>query len=716
MREHDTPADPHQDLQVTLNRFRLDALRNLIAVTALGVLIWYVWAGFESPVESLTILPILALLAMVYWLMGENRQAAATVYLLGSLIAIGLFSHTYRSSDSLSLYRLATLAAVVIFNPVIGLLTAVAGSMLSYLVLVDLAASAPLGGALHLGLDSVLIVFVTWSLSRNLLLSTQWASNSYEIARENLIAARERRAEVVLLNQQLERARERLEHANAALVRAWRAAEEAERRQKLMSAFISHELRTPLNLIVGFSEMLVLSPETYQEAHIPPKMRRDLNAIYQSSTQIAALIDDVLDLASSSNGYLALMREPANLGEIIDEAVEMLRDYIEAKGLALDVVKEGEPPPMAVDRLRIRQVMLNLLMNAARFTAQGMITVRVVAGQEHVRIEVQDTGSGIPAARLDTLFHEFAAAQPQSVDTGRSTGLGLPISRRLVEMHGGEMGVRSEMGHGSTFWWTLPLQGEGTSQAGLTRTPSQVTKSGAIEPALLVHDPDRSVVQRLRRWLSGYRLVPVADLAEAEKEAAEWRPLALIAGDVADWASEASLPVIRCPLPSAEEWARSLGVQGYLTKPVLAAELLQRVASQAKPGGRVLLVDDDTRFVNLVQRILQSADRSYVSTVAYNGEEALARMRADPPDLVLLDLALPVMSGQEVLEAKRADPYLAGIPVLVISAPPPEVETMPLGHFVELRDPQGLHLGQVIRLLRATLEAMSPDPTSTMGR
>jgi len=141
----------------------------------------------------------------------------------------------------------------------------------------------------------------------------------------------QRRAEVIQLNHELNRVREYLERANASLVRDWRAAEEAERRQKQMTAFISHELRTPLNLVIGFSEILVTSPETYALGDLPPKVRRDLNVIYRSTQQVAALVDDVLDMASAEHGHLALMREPSDLWQVVVEAATMVQDYAETK-------------------------------------------------------------------------------------------------------------------------------------------------------------------------------------------------------------------------------------------------------------------------------------------------------------------------------------------------------------------------------------------------
>jgi signal transduction histidine kinase len=162
-----------------------------------------------------------------------------------------------------------------------------------------------------------------------------------------------------------------------------------------MTAIISHELRTPLNLVIGFSQMLVTSPETYGLQNLPLKAHHDLENVCRSAQQLVALVEDVLDMASADQGHLPLLREPGDPWAVIEESAALIRDCIEAKNLQLRLVKETEILLVLMDRLRIRQVMLNLLINAARFTSEGSITVRGTAQDAGVEVENCDTGRGI---------------------------------------------------------------------------------------------------------------------------------------------------------------------------------------------------------------------------------------------------------------------------------------------------------------------------------
>ena len=710
------PRDQDPGFRDTIEEMRTDTLRSLLYVTVIGTLLWYLWERLKTPTmlapdRGLFVLPVFIIEAITYYLLNKHRRLAVGVYLVGATLLISTGIILFGAPTATFLYSLLALAAVVVSGPAVGFATASLGTVAVYYVLGMLGRAAPVSEIVPIALASFSTVLISWTLSSNFFLAVRWSLASYEKARESLDAVQQRRAEVIHLNQDLNRARDQLEHANAALLRAWRAAEEAERRQQQITAFISHELRTPLNLVIGFSEMLVTSPETYGLEQLPPKARRDLNAIYRSAQHVGALVDDVLDMTTVDQGRLPLLREPSDIWQVIVEATSMIRDYADTKSLRLELIQEGELPILAMDRLRIRQVLLNLLVNAARFTSEGSIIVKAQSNQGHVRVEVSDTGRGIAPDQLGAIFREFHSTETSNPGWSKGTGLGLPLSRQLVRLHGGEMEVHSELGKGSTFWFTLPCDeySQGTRPMTSTWTAAAMHRPGG-EPTIVVLTEDELAVRRLQRWLESYHLVRVDTWDEAANQAQQHMAMALFADEsVAIPVHPPNLPVIRCPLPTGRRWAARLGTAAYLEKPVTHVRLLSTLRAVAPDANRVLVVDDDERFVQLITRMLENDAHSYQVQIALNGCEGLQRMREQQPDILLLDLALPGMDGHQVLQQMAQEGELASIPVVVVSAPPADRGSLPASDTLVVTHPGGLEVSQLIRLLRGLLCAFTPQ-------
>lgn len=705
------------DLYETFEEMKTDTLRSLLYATTAGTLLWYLWdrvslATGDSPVKDLSIVPIVLLEGAVYALLSKHRRAAIGVYLVGALFVITAGIWLFEAPGAMFLYCLLTLAAVVISRLEVGLAVACLATAAGYLVTLHLPKAAPVSHVPDVALFSLIAMVISWALLRNFSLAVRWSLASYRKARESLETVRERRAEVIHLNQELNHARERLEHANAALVRAWRTAEEAQRRQQQTAAFIGHELRTPLNLVIGFSEMLVNSPEAYALHGLPPKARRDLDSIYRGAQQLGALVDDVLDMASVDEGHLALVREPSELWGVILEAVSLIRDYVEAKNLELRLVRDGELPLLVMDPLRVRQVLLNLLVNAARFTDEGSITVRAIAVDRCVRVEITDTGRGIPGHDAESIFQEFHPTERGHSLWDKGTGLGLPLSRKLIHLHSGEMGVESDVGNGSTFWFTLPLDGGLPDQERpvLVRRVTQPVRRPGTEPTLVVLEEDELAVRRLRRWLHGYHLVSAHTWEDAIVQSQAHLAVALLADSHTTLPEDVnSLPIIRCSLPTTRRSAERLGVAAYLEKPVTEARLLGTLQRVAPEATSVLVVDDDERFVQLVTRMLEKTIRDCDVIVAYDGVEALRRLGEQEPDVMLLDLLLPALDGWQLLKEIARRERFAGIPIIVVSASPAERETVSSEQMVVVSQAGESDFHQVIRLLKAVLPALSPD-------
>ncbi len=237
------------------------------------------------------------------------------------------------------------------------------------------------------------------------------------------------------------------------LQRLYQELETASRHKSDFLATMSHELRTPLNAIIGFSEVL-------QEQMFGKLNERQLtyvNDVLQAGEHLHSLINDVLDLAKIEAGRMELELSPVAIPDVLRSAVSMHAERASRGGIDLALTSEPEEITVTADERRVRQVVFNLVSNAVKFTpAGGRVDISACADDGHVEIAVADAGPGIPAGDLERIFEEFE----QSADGKRveGTGLGLPLSRKLVELHGGRLWVESEVGRGTTFRFTLPVR------------------------------------------------------------------------------------------------------------------------------------------------------------------------------------------------------------------------------------------------------------------
>ena len=692
----------------------LSTSRRLIVTVAAVYLCWHVVAtvtwpqalGWRAWILALAV----ALVTFVPLALLKRQPGAGLLVWLGGLtglvsLALALFGRP----EIASLYVLIPLVAVVTLGAAAGV---VAVAAVAALLLAPAGPTlASLEPLVRLGLlaGGAFAGLLGWAAGDSLLTVTRWSLASFAEAQRHMEEARRRRAQLAVALKDLDQAYYRLGRANAVLVAAWKAADEAERFKAEFVANVSHELRTPLNLVIGFSDTMMTSPESYGGVALPGAYRSDLHAIHHSARHLLALVDDVLDLSRIEAGRLSLAREEIQLTDLVAEAIEIVRNYIGAKGLDLRVEVAPDLPSLRLDRLRIRQVMLNLLVNAVRFSERGWIEVRVNREGDVVRVRVSDTGRGIPQDDLPKIFEEFRSIEQPVSDWHSGTGLGLPISRKFVELHGGRMGVESTYGEGATFWFTLPC-GPGEPRP----TPPRLARPmparvGAGERAVVVVHEDPQVVPLLQRYLDGFWLLGAADVEQGLALAEEVRAVALVAdaGQVG-LPPQASVPVVVCPLPSGRRAAAALGAEDLLVKPVAQRQLLEAIDRLGRPARRVLIADDDPDIVRLFQRMLHSRFPGRRCTEAYNGEEALALMRREPPDLVLLDLAMPKVDGRTVLERMAADPALREVPVIIVSAKSQDFINLELSGPLQVWPAGGFGLGEIVRALGALLSVMAP--------
>ena len=541
----------------------------------------------------------------------------------------------------------------------------------------------------------------------------EWAWASQCRASDLLELSRDRQGELNRTMKSLELAYAMQARTQRELSYARKQAEEARLTKERFAANISHELRTPLNLILGFSEIMYLSPHIYGESDWPPSLRRDIHHIYRSSRHLLELIDDILDLSRLDLPEFTLTREATPLEPLLKTVVEMTGDLFRSKPVQVCLKIDSPLPSVEVDRTRLRQVLFNLLNNAQRFTEQGSVTIAAKQTAHEIQISITDTGTGIPADKLPLIFDEFYQVDFTLRRNHGGAGLGLAICKRFVEAHHGKIWAESEVGRGTTFAFTLPLPEQATPAPVIARPLPDQPAINERAPILIV-DPDPRVGDLLSRHLGSENVIQVHNSASLAAEIEAHHPHAVICnvppGTLPDYLTDLSFPVpfITCSLPSQTWIAEHFQVEGCLAKPIVAQELSDMIA-QIGEVKSVLVIDDDRGFCHLVERIMQTHQPQVKVRMAYHGQVGLEVMRDYRPDVVLLDLMMPQVDGFQVLEALRQDERTAHTKVILLTATS-YIEDV-LNHsevLLSVRQPSGLRLAEILRCLQSVIVSVQP--------
>jgi signal transduction histidine kinase/CheY-like chemotaxis protein len=718
--------DPRAEMR-SLQRESLRIVALFAGVVGYCWLVWGLWLSLNEAPRPLEpwVGGLLLVLGSGLGLALKDRLLPLASFSLLCCILAAIVSavFTFGWSGFAYLFALPVIFAGVLFSQAAFLLVAVTIGILALTVGAIPMRLAPLSAEMLLPMMTLTLIALASSLSaRNLYTAIEWFQREYERARRNEQIALDQQAELRRSLKALDEATYRLERLRYALALARDQAEEARRLKQQFAQTISHELRTPLNLIVGFTELMAQSPEHYG-GPLPPSYLRDLSIVHRNARHLQALVNDVLDLARIEAAQMSMVPEETDLRTLVQEAAETMRSMVEARGLALHINVEPDLPRLWIDPTRIRQVIFNLLNNAARFTEQGSVTISVRRQGDTVVVAVADTGVGIAPEAMSRIFQEFQQLDGTTRRRHGGAGLGLAISRRFVELHGGRIWVESEVGKGSTFYFSLPIarqdftvEGDGRALKTSRPLPAESTK----ERILLAVTSSPAAATLLARYIRDCRTVIVKDLTLAQSAAKQLLPQGIVidtthhpldAQNLQELAQAWGLPrtsFMACPLPGEEPLRRHLAVDGYLVKPVSLEGLWNILRQFGERVDRVLVIDDDRDFVRLMRRMLDDPVRRYQVVGAYSGQEGLTMLRRYQPDLVLLDLMLPDIDGFQVIERIRANPAWQRIPIVVVSAREEPEGYEALRGALLITKADGLTPSEIVRWVQEVLDTTTP--------
>ena len=468
---------------------------------------------------------------------------------------------------------------------------------------------------------------------------------------------------------------DQLRAKNRQLEEQSRRVQEATRLKSEFLANMSHELRTPLNAIIGFAELM----HDGKVGPVSPPHQECLHDILTSSRHLLQLINDVLDLSKVEAGKMEFRPEQVDVARVVGEVRDILRGLGAKKRIQLAVEVDPALGQVFIDPGKLKQVLYNYLSNALKFTPDGgTVSVRARAlDAETFRLEVEDTGIGIRAEDLARLFAEFQQLDASASKVYAGTGLGLALTKRIVDAQGGRVGVSSTPGQGSVFYAILPRAARGP--AAEAAPPPRRAAAGA--PTLLVIEDDT----RERAWLvetlssAGYAVEVAASgreaLARCQARAYDGITLDLLLPDMGGWdvlkeirsgGPNRATPTVVVTVVAEKGVGAGYAIHDYLAKPVKAADLLdslRRAGLRPHMGRPVLVVDDDPQARRLMETMLQAI--GYPSREAASAEEGLRLAGREPPSAVILDLSMPGMDGFGFLELFRRMPAGRGTPVIV---------------------------------------------------
>jgi signal transduction histidine kinase/CheY-like chemotaxis protein len=492
-----------------------------------------------------------------------------------------------------------------------------------------------------------------------------------------LDALERRREELMLLNRELEDTNRGVVALYAELDEKAEHLRHADAMKTRFLSNMTHEFRTPLNSIIALSRIL----ESEMDGPLTAEQKKQVGYIVKSAGELSELVNDLLDLAKIEAGKTTVRPREFSVAELCSALRGMLRPLLLNQSVSLVFEEADQLPPMYSDEAKVSQILRNFVSNALKFTERGEIRVSAIweEAADTITFAVADTGIGIEQDDIDMIFVEFSQLDTPLQRKFKGSGLGLPLTRKLTELLGGAVSVESQPQVGSTFRATLPR----VFTEATRRAAAVVVEIGHDErlPVLLVSG-EMETIRACEDQLNtkGFRPLPAGSLSVARQVLRDLRPRAIVLDATVPtfdaWAflaevtgdpASRSIPVIVVSEPEGEGKARSLGASKWHRKPV-GCEWLLHVLESVVLTRRILVVDDDEATRYVLRRALEGESFEVVEAPA--GEEGLRQAATRRPDLIILDLQLPGISGPEVLDRLKDDPSTREIPVVIYTSRP----------------------------------------------
>ena len=452
-----------------------------------------------------------------------------------------------------------------------------------------------------------------------------------------------------------------------------------QRASELKSHFLSnmsHEFRTPLNSISALSQILL----DRLDGELSPEQEKQVRFIRSSAQDLTDLVNDLLDLAKVEAGKVTIRPNEFDINTLFSTLRGMLRPLLaQNSSVKLQFDDPEENIQIYSDEAKVSQILRNFISNALKFTERGEVRVSVARGNDGtVSFSVADTGIGINEEDQERIFQEWTQVEGKLQKVAKGSGLGLPLSRKLAQLLGGNVYVKSAVGIGSTFTVVIPISFEGQTE--VVHVPEVKRELDANKMPVLVVEDNREAVFIYEKYLKGskFQVIPANNISEARQAVRSFRPKAIVLDvllqgehswdflrDLKEDPATRDIPVYVVTVVDNREKALSLGANGFYSKPVDRLWLLNQLdgLTVSAPKPRVLIIDDDAASRYLVHSLLAESECELLE--ATGGAEGLRMVQECKPALVVLDLLMPGMNGFEVLSRLRRDAETRSVPVVV---------------------------------------------------
>jgi len=516
--------------------------------------------------------------------------------------------------------------------------------------------------------------------------------NPYEeIQRQNqellraMAELRKREEELTQLNRELEDTNRGVVALYAELDEKASSLQQANELKTRFLSNMSHEFRTPLNSILSLSRILLAR----MDGDLSTEQEKQVNFIQKAADGLSELVNDLLDLAKVEAGKTEVRPSSFEVSDLFATLRGMLRPLlVQGSSVALTFEEPVELPPLYSDEGKIAQILRNFISNALKFTEQGEVQVSAMQTGHMITLSVSDTGLGIAPIDQERIFEDFVQIESHLQKQVKGTGLGLPLSRKLAELLGGSVAVKSELGQGSTFSVSIPIVYPKATEFPTLLHPIIPLKPTHL-PILAVEDHTETLfIYEKHLQESRYQLIATRTLAQARQALQQLQPAAIILDILLEgqngWTflrelkgdeATCSIPILVITVIDNEKQALALGADGFLIKPADRLPLLNklnRLVSQGKTQ-KLLLIDDDPAYRYVTKQLLTDIPLQILE--ATSGQEGLALAASEQPTAILLDLEMPEVSGFDVLNQLQRNPATQSIPIVIHSSSQLDTET-----------------------------------------